>query len=118
MIFSFAVVVPMANEQNDFYPFIDSLTNVLDKLKCGAVYFVVDRVSTDKTLELCQNLSASDSRYITIWAPENRNVVDAYIRGYKEALKDKYEYIVEMDAGLSHDPKALPMFLRVLKRRK
>jgi len=36
------------------------------------------------------------------------------MKGYREALKNNHEYIIEMDAGYSHDPKALPMFLRVL----
>ncbi|MCX6325513.1 MAG: glycosyltransferase [Bacteroidia bacterium] len=114
MKFDFAVVIPMANESEDFHPFVSSLTNVLDKLECGRVYFVVDKVSKDNTLELCNNLSANDNRFITVWSPENKNVVDAYLSGYKEALKNKHGFIIEMDAGLSHDPKALPMFLRVL----
>ena len=114
MKFDFAVVIPMANESKDFYPFVSSITNVLDKIENGKVYLIVDKVSKDNTLELCQNLSNSDSRFLTIWAPENKNVVDAYLRGYKEALKNKHVYIIEMDAGLSHDPQALPMFLRVL----
>ena len=114
MNFNFAVVIPMANESKEFFPFISSLTDVLDKLYGGKVYFVVDQVSKDNTLELCQNLSLRDPRYNTIWAPENKNVVDAYLRGYKEALKNNHKIIIEMDAGLSHDPKALPMFLRVL----
>ncbi|RZK35637.1 MAG: glycosyltransferase family 2 protein [Hymenobacter sp.] len=104
----------MANEQKDFYPFVTSITEVLDTLGCGKVYFVVDGVSKDNTLELCNNLSAIDNRFSTVWAPQNRNVVDAYINGYKEALNNNHEIIIEMDAGLSHDPRALPMFLRVL----
>lgn len=114
MKFNFAVVTPMANEQEDFHSFISSLTQVLNMLECGRVYLIVDKVSKDNTLELCKNLSAADNRFYTVWAPENKNVVDAYINGYKEALKNKHEIIIEMDAGLSHDPKALPMFLRVL----
>lgn len=114
MILNFAVVIPMANEQENFHPFVSSLIEVLNMLKFGKVYFVIDNVSKDNTLELCKSLSITDNRFITIWAPENRNVVDAYIKGYKEALKNKHEIIIEMDAGLSHDPKALPMFLRVL----
>jgi dolichol-phosphate mannosyltransferase len=114
MKFNFAVVIPMANEQEQFELFISSLTEVLNKLGCGTVYLVVDKVSKDKTLELCQNLSDTDNRFFTVWAPQNRNVVDAYINGYKEALKNNHDIIIEMDAGLSHDPKALPMFLRVL----
>jgi dolichol-phosphate mannosyltransferase len=114
MKFNFAVIIPMANEQEDFHTFVISLTNVLNMLECGKVYFVVDNVSIDNTLELCKSLSLIDNRFVTVWAPENKNVVDAYIRGYKEALKNKHEIIIEMDAGLSHDPRALPMFLRVL----
>lgn len=114
MKFNFAVVVPMANEEKEFEAFVLSLTRVLDRLECGVVYFVVDLVSKDNTLELCRTLSNTDRRFFTVWAPENKNVVDAYIRGYREALEGGYEYIIEMDAGLSHDPEALPMFLRVL----
>jgi dolichol-phosphate mannosyltransferase len=114
MIYNFAVVIPMANEQEEFQPFVSSLTEVLDMLEGGTVYFIVDTVSKDNTLELCTAQSAKDSRFVTVWSPENKNVVDAYLRGYKDALKNKHEFIIEMDAGLSHDPKALPMFLRVL----
>lgn len=114
MKFNFAVVIPMANEEKDFNLFISSLTQVLNMLQCGKVYFVVDKVSKDNTLELCRSLEETDNRFVTVWAPENKSVVDAYINGYKEALKNKHDIIIEMDAGLSHDPKALPMFLRVL----
>ncbi|SOC78546.1 dolichol-phosphate mannosyltransferase [Salinimicrobium sediminis] len=110
----FAVIVPLANESSDFHPFVSSLTEVLDGLGTGTIYFIVDKVSRDNTLELCMTLSRSDVRFITVWAPENKNVVDAYLRGYREALNNGHQIIIEMDAGLSHDPKALPMFLRVL----
>ncbi len=109
-----AIVVPMANEEADFIPFISLLNFVIDELNPGNIYFVVDKASKDKTLELCRELSAKDPRYITVWAPENRNVVDAYVRGLSEAYKAGHDIIIEMDAGLSHDPRAIPMFLRVL----
>ena len=106
-----ALVVPMANEENEFAPFAEALTKALADIGSGRVYFIVDTVSKDRTLELCRELSQKDSRFVTIWAPENKNVVDAYIRGYKEALKNNHGYIIEMDAGLSHDPAILPKFL-------
>jgi len=112
--FNFAIVIPMANEGKDFHPFITCLTKELDTLECGKVYIVVDKVSTDNTLELCKNLSSKDNRFITIWEPSNKNIVDAYMTGYKAALKNEHDLIIEMDAGLSHNPRALPMFLRVL----
>lgn len=114
MKYNFAVVIPMANESRDFEPFVNALCEALDSIGSGVVYFVVDNASKDDTLELCNKLAARDTRFISIWAPDNRNVVDAYISGYRAALKNDHEFIIEMDAGLSHDPRALPMFLRVL----
>jgi dolichol-phosphate mannosyltransferase len=111
---NFALVIPMANEEPDFHVFVKEVINSLVRIGGGKVYFVVDTVSKDRTLELCKELSANDPRFVTIYAPENKNVVDAYLRGYREAFLNGHEVIIEMDAGLSHDPRALPMFLRVL----
>ncbi len=109
-----AIVVPLANEEEEFDSFVTEMTAVLSRLRSGTVYFVIDTVSRDRTLELCRALSATDQRFVTVWAPENKNVVDAYIRGYREAYENGHTLIIEMDAGLSHDPRAIPMFLRVL----
>ena len=109
-----AAVVPMANESADFAAFIGVLVPVLDRLGNGKVYFIVDNASKDNTRELCENLSRRDPRFVSVWAPENRNVVDAYLRGFRVAYDAGHEIIIEMDGGLSHDPRALPMFLRVL----
>lgn len=111
---NWAVIIPMANEEQDFHPLIKEVKGILKKIGGGKVYFIVDNASKDKTLELCRSVSNEDDRFVTVYAPENKNVVDAYIRGYVEAYNAGYELIIEMDAGLSHDPKALPMFLRVL----
>jgi dolichol-phosphate mannosyltransferase len=111
---NWAAIIPMANEEKDFAEFITELSTVLDRLGNGKVYLVVDKASKDRTLELCQSLSQKDARYITVWAPENKNVVDAYLSGYRQAYDNGHEIIIEMDAGLSHDPRAIPMFLRVL----
>ena len=109
-----AVIIPMANEAPDFEAFIGVLKPVLDRIGSGKVYFVVDNASKDNTRELCEKLSAEDRRFTTVWAPENRNVVDAYMKGFRVAYDAGHEIIIEMDGGLSHDPRALPMFLRVL----
>ena len=87
---------------------------VVDFIPPGKIYLIIDKVSKDNTKELCEELSRNDSRFKTIWAPENRNVVDAYIKGLKIAYENNHDLFIEMDAGLSHDPRAIPMFLRVL----
>jgi len=111
---NWAVVVPLANEEADLPAFSVALRSVMDAAGGGSVYLIVDRVSKDRTLEHCHELSRLDARFVTKWIPENRNVVDAYINGFREALKDGYEIVIEMDGGLSHDPRAIPAFLRAL----
>jgi dolichol-phosphate mannosyltransferase len=113
---NFAVVIPMANESSEFMPFIQCLRRTLDEIGGGSVYIVVDNASKDNTLDLCRQLSLTDDRFHTVWAPENRNVVDAYLRGYAEAYRNGHEFIIEMDAGMSHDPAALPEFLLALDK--
>ena len=111
--YNYAIIIPMANESKEFDFFINKLKDTLDFTKSGHVYLIVDNVSKDNTRELCEELSNTDERFTTVRAPENKNVVDAYIRGYKEAAPF-HDFIIEMDAGMSHDPAAIPMFLRVL----
>ena len=88
-IFNFVAVIPMANESKEFRPFIDVMRNTLDSLKGGTVYSVVDHASKDNTLALCRLLSSRDKRFKTLWVPENRHVVYAYLAGYKEVIKNR-----------------------------
>ena len=111
---NWALIVPMANEEKEFFPFINTLKKVIETYSPDKIYLIVDNVSKDNTLNLCKNLSNKDERFKTIWAPENKNVVDAYLIGLKTAFYNNHDLFIEMDAGLSHDPRALPMFLRVL----
>src|SRR5688572_3217988 len=92
-----AIVSPLANEESDFEVFIKELNFVIDELNPGKVYLVVDNASKDRTPQLCKELSARDPRYVTVYAPENKNVVDAYIRGLKEAYNAGHELIIEFD---------------------
>lgn len=109
-----AAIVPVANEEPDWEGFRSAFVGELDFLGSGKVYLIVDNASKDRTKELCDELAAQDPRFVVVWAPENRSVVDAYLRGFREAYQAGHEFIIEMDAGLSHDPRAIPMFLRVL----
>ena len=111
MSLNFALVLPLANEENDFQPFFGDLAAALKPFPDARAYLVLDQVSKDRTMELCHELGQQNQQFITIFEPRNRNVVDAYIRGYREALAHGHDFIIEMDAGYSHDPAALPLFL-------
>ena len=55
----------MANESPEFKLFTDSIKRVFNSLDAGKAYFVVDTVSKDNTLDLCQELSKMDVMKMT-----------------------------------------------------
>jgi dolichol-phosphate mannosyltransferase len=67
-------------------------------------------VSKDNTLELLRHFAFEEPQLEVVWAPENRSVTDAYIRGYLEALHSGCDWILEIDAGFSHRPSDIPRF--------
>lgn len=109
-----AAVVPVANEEPEWDAFEQAFRRELDFLGSGRIYLVVDTVSKDLTRHLAEDLASRDPRFACLWRPDSRSVVDAYLAGFRTAYDAGHVYIIEMDAGLSHDPRALPMFLRVL----
>ena len=83
----FCVITPLANEAEGLMVFVNELKKMLDSLESGNVCFIVDHASKDNTLALCQQVANEDARFKVIWAPENKNVVDAYLRGDRKSTR-------------------------------
>ncbi|MEI7705463.1 MAG: glycosyltransferase family 2 protein [Deltaproteobacteria bacterium] len=107
------VVIPLANEGANVD---DLLRRVAAQVGEGdRVFCVLDRVSRDDTRARVEEFGARDGRFEVVWAPENRSVVDAYFRGYREALDAECAWILEMDGGLSHLPEQIPQFVAAME---
>lgn len=106
------VVCPMANEGPAAVSFVNDVLAQCDAQGFQSVEFfaILDNVSKDNTRELLQALEKQKSQLRVVWAPENRSVVDAYIRGYREAIDAECDWILEIDAGYSHQPSDIPPF--------
>lgn len=100
----------MANESTEGLRFAKQVLAQCSNLGRVSFFVVLDRVSRDNTRELLEQLAGQDSRLRIIWAPENRCVVDAYLRGYRAAIAEGSDWILEIDAGFSHDPREIPRF--------
>lgn len=108
------VIVPLANEEDTLDDF---LTRVLAQLGSDdAVFCVVDHVSRDRTRDMVVQWGFREPRVHLVWAPENRCVVDAYVRGYRAALDAGSQWVLEMDGGLSHEPEQIPQFIRAMEQ--
>ena len=80
------IVCPMANEGLDAPRFVEAVLERCGGFREVQFFAILDRATKDNSLELLQELAARERRLTVVWAPENRSVVDAYIRGYREAL--------------------------------
>ncbi|MCU1357910.1 MAG: dolichol-phosphate mannosyltransferase [Acidimicrobiales bacterium] len=110
------IVCPMANEASSADAFVRLVVETCTASGFESVRFfaVLDRVSTDGTRELLHQLAANRPELEVVWAPENRSVVDAYLRGYREAIDAGCDWILEIDAGFSHDPADIPAFFEAM----
>lgn len=98
------VIIPTYNEKENIEAIIRAVFNqkkVFDIL-------VVDDNSPDGTSSVVTNLINEFPNKLFIENKTERNGIGAaYIHGFKWAIEKKYEYIIEMDADFSHDPKDL-----------
>jgi dolichol-phosphate mannosyltransferase len=109
-----AIVCPMANESQSAVKFVREVLSYCGSFAKVDFFIVLDKVSKDNTLELLRAEAVADPRIKPVWAPENRCIVDAYIRGYREALAAGAGWILEIDAGFSHRPADIPLFFETM----
>ncbi len=110
------IVTPMANERDAAERFIREVAAECEPFGFAKFthFVVLDRVSRDGTLELLREKAVEWPWLKVVYAPENRSVVDAYMRGYREALAAGSDWILEIDAGFSHSPKDIPALFRAM----
>lgn len=109
---SLGIVCPMANEASSAVKFVDEVLTVCANYPFKQVTFfaILDCVSRDGTREMLEEMATERPELQVIWAPEDRCAVDAYLRGYQEALSANAGWILEIDAGFSHQPSDIPPF--------
>lgn len=99
------VIIPTYNE-------IENISNILDvvmKLPDNFNILVVDDASPDGTQDAVRAMAEKYPGRIFLECRTGKlGLGTAYIHGFKWALERGYQYIIEMDADFSHDPKDLP----------
>lgn len=105
------IVMPVANEG-------DTMASLLDRILALPydnllVYPVVDDYSTDNTADIIRSYE-STGRVKCIYYKESRGVISCYLEGFRRAMADGAERIIEMDGGGSHKPEEIPQFIEKL----
>lgn len=101
------VVIPTYNERDNIVRLSEQ---ILGQHPALHILFVDDN-SPDGTGRLADELAATEPRIQVIHRAAKLGLGSAYREGFRRALDLGADYIIEMDADFSHDPKVLPVFL-------
>ena len=104
--------MPVANEEATMGNVIESILALpYDNLY---LYPVIDSYSKDRTEEIIRSYE-NTGRVKCIFYKESRGVISCYLEGYRQALADGAECVLEMDGGGSHQPAEIPQFIEKLE---
>ena len=105
------VVIPTYNESESIQSLLDRLNNVrqefADMYKIDIL--IVDDNSPDNTAAIAANMHLSGLEILQ--RREKLGLGPAYLAGFAHGLKNDYQYFVQMDADLSHQPEQLKELL-------
>ena len=101
--------MPVANEESTMGQILDDILELpYDNLY---IYPVVDSYSKDRTEEIIREKEKSSNKVKCIFYRESTGVISCYLEGFRQALADGAERILEMDGGGSHLPADIAQFL-------
>ena len=106
------IIIPTYNEMDNISRLIPDLLERYENLDI----LVVDDNSPDGTGDHVEALSKQNPRIKIIKRSRKQGLGTAYIAGFKYAIQHEYEYIFEMDADFSHDPKEIKNFLEAAEK--
>jgi dolichol-phosphate mannosyltransferase len=102
------LVIPTYDEAENIEPLTEAVRKVLPS---GSRILIVDDSSPDGTGEIADRLATEHEDVKVLHRPAKGGLGPAYLAGFRRALEQGADLIVQMDADFSHDPAYLPRFL-------
>ena len=99
------VCLPTYNERSNIEPMLRALTPL------GVNVLVVDDNSPDGTGEIADRLAAELAFVSVLHRERKEGLGPAYIAGFRRALDDGADLVLEMDCDFSHDPADVPKLI-------
>ena len=104
-------VIPTYNEAEN----LPKLVSALFALPLDLHLLVVDDNSPDGTGRIADELAAHEQRLHVLHREGKLGLRSAYLSGFRLALDDGADSILQMDADFSHDPERIPEMARKLE---
>ncbi len=99
------------NEIDNIKELINGITRYLPR----SSILIVDDNSPDKTSEVVKELRKKNHSINLIEREKKLGLDTAHKIAFRYAVKNNFDYLITMDADLSHHPKELPEFIKNLK---
>jgi len=98
------VIIPTFNEKEN----IQAILHAIFSMQEGFHVLVIDDGSPDGTAQIVKDLRPSFPGQLFIEERKGKlGLGTAYIYGFKWAIANNYQFVFEMDADFSHNPKDL-----------
>jgi len=105
------IIIPTYNEKEN----VPRLVQEIARYQKDVHILFVDDNSPDGTGQIVKGLQENNPHIHLLERPGKMGLGSAYLAGFKYALARGYEFIFEMDADFSHDPKEIPKFLEAIE---
>jgi dolichol-phosphate mannosyltransferase len=105
------IIIPTYDERENLPALLDEIF----ALPHGLDVLVVDDNSPDGTAALVEERMRTEPRLHLLQRPGKMGLGSAYRDGFRYALDHGAEYIFEMDADFSHDPRSIGDFLEAAR---
>ena len=102
------VCLPTYDERANLERMLRTLNEVL---RGGDRVLVIDDNSPDGTGQLADELARELPFVSVLHRPRKEGLGPAYLAGFRRALEDGAELVLEMDCDFSHDPKDVPRLI-------
>jgi len=103
------VCLPTYNERENLEPMVRALGEQLDTARDRVL--VIDDNSPDGTGEAAEALAAELAWLQVLHRPAKEGLGPAYIAGFRQALAEGAELVLEVDCDFSHDPRDVPRLI-------
>ncbi|HVD11261.1 MAG TPA: polyprenol monophosphomannose synthase [Gaiellaceae bacterium] len=108
--------LPTYNEIQNLEPMVRALGEIFAREALDGRVLVIDDASPDRTGELADRL-ATELQYVDVLHRKaKQGLGPAYIAGFRRALAEGAELIMEMDCDFSHAPDDVPRLVREASR--
>jgi dolichol-phosphate mannosyltransferase len=102
------LVVPTYNEAPNIEPLVGAVRKVLP---ASRRILIVDDSSPDGTGQIADRLAAEHEDVEVLHRPHKEGLGPAYLAGFRQALGQRADLVLQMDADFSHDPAYVPRLI-------